>query len=203
MRQRTYRSIALCVAGVLWCGFLVLGVLFGAAFACSTDTSYCAESREKNGVYAGVLVDDRGRVLRDAKLTVWFESRDDEPPVRDFTTDARGRYCFVWASERSIPDVEARTADATIPSHRVRSTANWRSLRGANPPAGCQTTDARIPWMRADDASDSPEFVITLLVPMLSGAVLLLGLGRGRFGTLCRRVGTVLTLASTVLVFTL
>ncbi|HWT94091.1 MAG TPA: hypothetical protein VN238_13890 [Solirubrobacteraceae bacterium] len=203
MRQRNHRSTALCVAGVLWCGFLVVCVLFMTAFSCFGDTAYCAESREKNGVYAGVLQDEGGSVLRDARLTVSFESRADEDPVRDFTTDARGRYCFVWANERSIPDIEARTGNATVPSHLTGPTANWRPLRGADPPAGCQTSAAGVPWLRADGASDSPEFVITLLLPMFAGAVMLLGLGRDRIGRFCRRIGTVLTLASTVLIFSL
>lgn len=135
--------------------------------ACGWDTSYCAASHEKDTTYRGQLTADDGRVLADTAFTVAFESRLDAPRVGGFTTDADGTYCLVWATE------------ATTPLAYVDGTLAGRLEQDAEaPPGDCQTSDAEIPWNRADDLRSTPQFVGVFVPGALAILALVLGLLR-------------------------
>ena len=164
--------------GLLWCGFaLLLHVAFFGAFTCHADGSNCAFSHVKDGVYRGVLADDQGRPLTAATFTVGFESRSGLRDVGGFSTDAAGRYCIVWPSERIAP--YARVAGATYPIE-----AEWAPLNGAAPPRGCRPGDAGIPWNRADDFLDRWQYGSAFAALVAAMAVLGFALGFSATGRL-------------------
>src|SRR4051794_34096168 len=130
---------AVCGAGLVWC-IAVVAVHWGtASLGCAFDTSNCAYTHEKNGVYEGVLR-HRGRALENRRFSVAFESRSGEDDVAGFRTDADGRYCIVWADERITPF--ASTAGAADIALR-----GWRET--SDPGPRCQTADEGIPWNRS------------------------------------------------------
>jgi hypothetical protein len=195
-QRKTWVHRAVCLVALVWCGFVLLFHWVAGAFACGFDTSYCAYSHDKNGIYQGVLVDRRGRTLTDTTFTVAFESRRRAHPrdVSGFSTDAQGRYCIVWAQERDTPFAQFDSSETTIEQP-------WRALNGAQPPPGCQSGDQRIPWNRANDLTSSAQFlaVPAIVVP---GAVLLLvavALGAAPSGRRARSAGLLLSAASTAL----
>lgn len=193
--QRAWVHYALCLAGLAWCGAVVLFHSFAAALACGWDTSYCAQGRDKNGLYRGVLIDRQGHVARNTRFTVAFESRRNADPreVGGFSTDANGAFCIVWAQERSTPSI---TSDGA-PRGSIRG---WEPLNGADPPRRCQEGDRGIPWNRASDLKTSPQFMSVPALAVAAAALLLVALVGGRAETLrMRRSGLALTLASTLL----
>jgi hypothetical protein len=162
-----------CAVTLLWCGVVLLLHWAAGAFACGWDTSYCAQGRAKDGVYRGVLVDAGDRTLANTAFAVTFASRLTAPAVRGFTTDARGAYCVVWAEERIVPFITAGSSP-TLPTD-----VPWEPLRGAAPPAGCQSGDRGIPWNRSDDLQRTPQYISVFAVVLPGVALLLLGLVRG------------------------
>jgi hypothetical protein len=150
---RTAAVRAGAVLALLCCIALVLVNWALAVGKCSFDTSYCAESHEKDHVYTGVL---KGRPH--TRFTIAFASRRGERDVGGFATDARGRYCFLWAREDIVPYIHP-DAGATIPAR------SFRPLEESAPPARCQTGDAGIPWDRAEPVSDAWQ---SLTVPLLA-----------------------------------
>jgi hypothetical protein len=54
---------AICAAGLVWCAVVVAFHWLAGSLACALDTSYCAFSHEKDGVYAGILRDADGHKL--------------------------------------------------------------------------------------------------------------------------------------------
>ena len=187
---------ATCLIALVWCGIVLLLHWAFSAFACAWDTSNCALSRDKNGVYQGVLVDLQGRPIRNADFTVSFESRRSAHPrrVSGYSTDAQGRYCLIWSQERIIPFAYYNGSGTSI-------RGSWQPLDGASPPARCQAGDQGIPWRRADDLRSSVQFVAVpaLVIP---GSVLLLAgllLGGAPSAARVRTCGFVLTAAGTVL----
>ncbi len=98
--------------------------------------------------------------------------RDASPrSVQGFRTDPPGRYCIVWADERGLPYVES-VGEVRTP---------WQPLSGRRPPPGCRSGEEGIPWNRADNIIDSPQFLavpailvpgmILLLIPLVRGDV--------------------------------
>jgi hypothetical protein len=192
-KQRRWTGRVVCLVAVAWCGFVLLAHWTIAGLACASDTSDCAKSRGKNGVYTGVLRDDHGRPLRNRSFSVAFASRRGLDPVSGFHTDAKGRYCIVWASERIVPFVSVD--DGSSAPRGIDG--DWRPLAGARPPAGCEAGDAGIPWPRADDATTSWQFRTVPAVVAVAVGLLLVALLRG--GARVRRTGLALTLAGTLL----
>ena len=160
-----------------WCLVLPLPHWVASAFSCGFDTSYCAESRHKNGLYRGVLVDQQGRRLTNMPFSVDFETRRgrEGPSLVDgFATDGFGNYCVVWARERIIPR-------AYVDERYVAGIdGRWEPLNGSGPPRGCQEGDEGIPWNRADDRASSPQFISVFVLTLTSIALLLVGLGSDR-----------------------
>lgn len=185
-----------CLAALVWCGFVLLFHWAAGGFACGMDTSYCAQSRDKNGVYRGVFVDGQGRTLTDTAFSVAFESRRGARPrdVSGFSTDAHGRYCIIWAQERITPSAHVGGSEWSIRDP-------WQPLNGASPPPGCQAGDQGIPWNRADDLTTSAQFLAVPAVAVPGVVLLLVALVLGGAPTARnpRTAGIALTVASTLL----
>jgi hypothetical protein len=177
------------VIALMWAVLVLLVHWAAAGLACGWDTSNCATSHDKNGLYQGVLDERRGEPFTNTPFTVAFESRRHAHPreVAGFSTDAEGRYCIVWAQERITPF--AHVADLTRPIRGAR-----QPLNGTDPPPGCQTGDQAIPWNRADDLRRSLQF-LSVPAAVVPGMILLLvGLVGGASS---RRAGVVLILTGT------
>jgi hypothetical protein len=184
-----------CILGLAVCGFVLLVHYFFGGIACSFDTSYCAMTRHKDGLYRGVLRDRQGNVLADTPFTVRFESRRNERrrDVGGFRSDGQGRFCIVWPSEEITPFIELDGTDAIH--------TPWVSLGRQAPPPGCQPGDAGIPWNRSDDLESTIQFrsVPALLVPAAALLVLAFLFRMEGAGKLLQRGGLALTAAGTVL----
>jgi hypothetical protein len=185
-----------CLAAVGWCGVVLAAHWFAGTTACAWDTSYCALSHHKNGVYRGVLADPMGGAPPNASFTVTFESRRDADPrdVGGFSTDTHGSYCIVWALERITPFAHIGGADRRIDGH-------WQPLRGVKPAPSCQRGDQGIPWNRGSDLKSSPQFASVFAVALPTMGLLLIGLWvpRGRVALLVCAAGLALTVATTLL----
>jgi hypothetical protein len=140
-----------------------------AATACSQDTSYCAATTERNGIYTGTLSGSDGRPAANTHFEVLFASRGLERPRVRFTSDARGRYCILWPEEQVFP-----SSDATQ-QHRVANVGAWLPLDDRPPPRGCQVGNEGVPWQRAEDLASSWQFFMLVGLPAL--ALALLGAG--------------------------
>ena len=188
---------AACGLAFGWCLLLPIGHFVAAELSCGLENTYCAESRHKNGVYRGVLVDAHGRRLTNAPFSVAFETRRNEDPneVGGFSTDRFGNYCIVWARERIIP---IAYFDGSYRSIR----SPWQPLNGSQRPRNCQEGNHGIPWNRADDSKSSPQFLSVFVLTLTSVVLLLVGLALG--GAPAARpvqiAGLSATLASTLLV---
>lgn len=159
------------LAGLGLAGALVL--LFfnwaAASLTCSQDTSYCAESTEKDGIYRGDLVNLDGTPAANTEFTVSFQSREDEEDLA-FTTDASGAFCIRWAQEALTPylqDQDLLIAGREFPGDK-RITDFKESTAG---PPSCQSSDATIPWQNAEDLKSSWQYV--LMMGLAAGAALL------------------------------
>jgi hypothetical protein len=180
--------------------------LFGLATACSFDTSYCAQSSEKNGSYAGhmfnspLVADPSGRYehgitpgdrlplepYANQTFYVRFESRDREGlSLVPFHTDAAGNFCVSWANERITPSVE----DGNGLPLRTRSTLpvgetglDLGGLRYWQPghPPGCEESDEGIPWNRADGLGSSWRSWLLIILPVAAIGLLLASIARRR-----------------------
>ncbi|MDA0181615.1 hypothetical protein OJ997_15020 [Solirubrobacter phytolaccae] len=152
---------------------------------CGWDTSYCAESAEKDTTYQGVLETRDGRVLADTDFTVRFESRVGEPDVGGFSTDADGRYCLMWASEPVSPG--AYVGDEYV--NRLE-----RLGEDDVPVEPCQTSDASLPWNRTEEVTRTPQFLAAFIPGGLAILVLLVGVFRPTRALFA--LGSVLTAAT-------
>lgn len=113
-RPHTLRGAILIAAGVALCSLVFSG--WRSFTACGWDTSYCAQSRLKNGYYAGVLRDEvTGNIIRSRRVQLDLSSREDS--AVGMTTDALGRYCIVWADETLL------TAINVGPDHEIAFTS--------------------------------------------------------------------------------
>jgi hypothetical protein len=179
------------VAFVVTAALLMLGFdAFRATYACSLDTSYCAETTDRNGLYTGTLRDPEGRPAANTEFEVHFASRGlDRPRVR-FKTDARGRYCILWPKEDVFPSSQ-------VAENRSVSLNNWSPLENMAPPKGCQEGDAGVPWQRADDLASSWQFLTLVALPALALALLGAGIANvRRRGLLWARLAATLTVVS-------
>jgi hypothetical protein len=179
-----------CAAALVLC-VVVVAVHWGAtSLACAFDTSNCAYSHEKDGVYEGVL-SARGRPLDRRRFSVAFESRSGKPPVAGFRTDRDGRYCIVWAQERVTPF--ASTAGAGSIALR-----DWRQT--SEPPPRCQTADEGIPWNRSDDRMSRPQFIVPVVLAAAAAVPLLILLIGGPTRRGAVRAGVAMAAVTTVAV---
>lgn len=179
------------VAALVWTAFVVGSHWFAAMAGCAMDTSYCADSRHKDGVYTGFLVDGDGRPAASKDFSMSFESRHQfgRQGLVKFTSRPDGSFCIVWGQEAIKPgalvDDDGR--------QYVGQDATWRPLRGQDPPAGCQTSRRGIPWHRALDYASSPQYLLVLMLGAAGG----LALVAGRALSATRRAGLALTAATT------
>jgi hypothetical protein len=136
--------------------------------ACGLENTYCATSQLKNGYYAGEVRDPvSGQPVANRRLPIWFESRRDYRAT--INTDASAHYCIVWADEHSYPAVKL------TPNLDANLHDDWRPLGGQPPPQGCQTSNATIPWDRAEDLGSAWQWKLLVAVPLLALALLLCG----------------------------
>jgi hypothetical protein len=195
-RRDAWISRAVSAGAVVWCGLVLLFHFAAGAFQCGLDTSNCAVSASKNGIYQGVLIDEEYRTWADTSFSVAFASRRSSRPVGGFATDAHGEYCIVWAHERITPRAHVEDGGPSI-----QVDAPWRPLNGADPPPGCDAGDEGIPWNRGDDLQNTPQFFSVPVVIVPAAALLLLALliRRTPWTSLCRRGGLALTAVGTLL----
>jgi hypothetical protein len=170
-------QIALAILMILAAAVLALLQFVATGLTCAWDTSYCAASVDKNGVYEGTLLFGN-RPYRSSEFEVAFTSRRDRPKV-SFRTDERGHFCVRWASESivpyaSTPDGESLTSrdDGSV----VNGLSGWRDLEGREPPPGCEAGDAGIPWNRAEDATSTWQYWLLIVLPLAAIACLVLSL---------------------------
>jgi hypothetical protein len=137
------------------------------AFRCESDTSYCAESRDKASAYQGVLrMRIGGPALPDQAFDVSFETRESEGygPVR-FRSDGSGRYCYVWAVEAiEPPPVKADGRGARLDQ------AEGSPTKGP-PPSGCQRTSATVPWRATEGLGSAAPFLVVVALSVLAFAL--------------------------------
>jgi hypothetical protein len=148
------------------------------SLACSHDNANCAESTEKDGVYRGALVNHDGSPAANTEFTVAFQSREGEADVA-FTTDANGAFCIRWANESITPHVQEdqlTISEAEFPEDR--SLSNFKESTSG--PPDCQSSDATIPWNRAETLQSSWQFVLMMGLAAGAALVLLLALLRPR-----------------------
>jgi hypothetical protein len=191
--RRIWAGRAICVAALAWTAAVLFAHWMLASLTCAWDTSYCAHTREKNGIYQGVLVDSNDQPIAGTPFTVAFASRRDGRDVGGFSSDGDARYCIVWARERITPFVHFASGRETS----IRGP--WRPLHGPNPPPGCQSGDRGIPWDRADDLKSAPQFLLVAVLGFATMGLLLLGLalGRVRAATRVRGLGVAMTIVAT------
>jgi len=181
-------AVAGAVVGILIAGFVLLWDLAEGAVGCGEDTSYCAQSQDKNGTYTGQLLLD-GKPYADQAFEVAFESRDQADLGRvAFTTTTEGQFCIVWALERITPFAYTPTGQPLEESTRgIQGLSNWQPLDGL-PPDGCQEGDGGIPWYRADGLTRTWEYAVLLIVPALAGFLMISGVFHRREPRARRRV---------------
>jgi hypothetical protein len=173
-----WKARAICAAGLLWCGIVLLLHMLAGNLACWGDTSTCAVGPDRRVVYQGVLTDELGRPRADTPFTVAFGSRENQPRVGGLRTDANGGYCVFWAFERATPVVYVGsrvegTDGTSVPMGIL-------DKPGAPPPAGCAQPQADIPWKRADGVTDTWQYRSLQVVAITAALLLTLGLVRGR-----------------------
>lgn len=167
-RQTIFAALMIVVAASAG-----LAQWIGAELSCSLDTSNCAYSVEKTGVYEGTLRTNDGRPYRSAEFEVTFESRRDHPPI-SFQTDEAGRYCIHWANERSVPFAKTPSGEGLWGRESgFLGLGAWRDLGGSGPPPGCQESDEGIPWNRASDPERTWQYWLLTLLPFATFVLLL------------------------------
>lgn len=161
-------AIVLIVAAAL----LGFAHLFFVGFACSGDTSECAQSVEKDGYYAGFLRYPDGRLYRSAEFEVEFASRQGMPALT-FETDELGRYCLRWANERVYPKPTTPAGERLVGGDSgIPNLSPWEEAGPFGAPSGCQESSGGIPWNRADDAESTWQSRLLTLLPLASIALL-------------------------------
>jgi hypothetical protein len=165
-------AIVLIVAAAL-VGF---AHLFFVGFACSGDTSECAQSSKKNGVYEGTLSYPDGRLYRSAEFEVAFASRKNESDLT-FETDAQGHYCIRWANERTYPTATTPAGEPLAGSGTGGpSLGPWDELSFFGAPTDCEEGSGGVPWNRADDAESTWQSRLLILLPLASIAAMIAAL---------------------------
>jgi hypothetical protein len=163
----TRNQIVFAVLMVLAAALMVLVHWTASDVNCFWDTSTCARSVEKDGVYEGTLQTDDGQLYRSSEFEVRFGSREQEPKV-SFQTDENGSYCIVWA--------EDSYASATTPGgESLSGLGSWRDLGDRDPPPGCQESDEGVPWQNTEELESTWQFWLLIILPI--AAIIVLGWG--------------------------
>ncbi len=185
MNRLTRKQIVVAVLLILVAVVVGLANIVFTGFACAWDTSTCAESSEKNGVYEGVI----GGISSPSVFMVEFGSRSSGDLVPLFT-DENGHYCLRWAEE-DVATVRSLTGSA-ISTSQGSSLGSWRDLNGSDPPPDCQESFEGIPWRAAEDAETTWQYWLLLVLPAIAIVVLISALigqrtryGRGLFAAGC------------------
>jgi hypothetical protein len=154
---------------VLLLGAVLLGLAHFTfvSFACSGDTSECAQSTTKDGYYEGTLYSLDGRPYRSAEVEVEFASRRNESDVK-FATDPGGHLCIVWADERAYPKPRTPTGEPLVGSDGGSALSPFHDLGLLAPPRDCQESSEGVPWNHADDAGSHWQSWLLYLLPLAS-----------------------------------
>ena len=163
---------------IVGAGALLLLHFFSAGFSCAWDTSTCAESTEKNGVYEGFLQGADGEPYRSGVFAVEFGSRAGEEYV-PFRTDEDGHYCIRWAEE-DFATVRSVTGESISTPEGNSYLGSWRDLDGSDPPPGCQESFANVPWSGAADKESTWQYWLLVALPIAAIFVLFAALGSWR-----------------------
>lgn len=147
----------------------LLANFVAGAFACSFDTSYCADSRDELGVVHGMIVDEKEQPVGGVEFHLTDDTypRDDPGPV--FVSNPDGRFCVLWPEGSTRPF--AQPLDPTL-----RSTLVEPASIGFPPPGPCQTTDRRAAWYRYEDLESNWQYLTLTALPA-SAFALVLGAG--------------------------
>jgi hypothetical protein len=167
------KTRVVCVAGLLWCGAVLLLHAVAADLSC-WEYKPCADPVRRT-IYRGVLSDEHGHPLPSTPFTVAFASRADQPRLGRFRTDGHGGYCVVWAYESSVPMLYD---EAIISRTPVRM--ETLDKPDATPPAGCATPRVKIPWKRSFAITGTWQYRSLTFVMIIPALLLLVGLARGR-----------------------
>jgi hypothetical protein len=162
----------------------VLATLYVDGITCSSETSFCASSTDKDSVYSGRLAlspDDDGALYRDQEFLVSFKSRQGEEPVA-FRTDHEGRFCIRWAHESYYPNARTPDGRPLFVFGRPAPPLSELGLTSAPTPIvqrslPCEEGDGGVPWYRAEDLTGSWQYKLLLAIPIaafLVGALALL-----------------------------
>lgn len=181
----TARGFTVAVAGLVAALFLIGFDYAVSAFSCSLDTSYCAKSRKKNGIYTGTLLTTDREPAANVQFTVSFESRAGEDPVA-FRTGDDGSFCIRWAEESVTPSIEQSgliLQGSEVAQDRRLTDFQTVEEGGGGPLPGCQEGDAGIPWNRADDLRSSWQFALMVGLAAAAGLIFLLALLRSGMRT--------------------
>ena len=164
MNGLTRGQVVLAVLLIVAAAAVLLGHFASSGFSCFWDTSTCASSTEKSGVYEGALLTQDGRPYRSSPFTVEFGSRAGEDDV-PFRTDEEGRYCIHWADEETA---SVRGPDGVLLSNELGYTSldGWRDLGGRDPPPGCQESFLGVPWSGAEDKESTWQYWLMALLPV-------------------------------------
>jgi hypothetical protein len=170
MTQRSVRNAESGIGKPLVAVAAVVAVCAGgfniiaAGWVCDQDTSYCAFSHDRDGFYTGILADRDGTPLVNRRFSFVVESRRElrAPTLQSGTA---GRVCVLWPQERGTPLALAGGAATSL--------RRWTAVRDSPAPAGCSTSDAAIPWNRADDLTSRWQFLAVLALSLVSVATLL------------------------------
>lgn len=165
LSQRS-QSVVLAAIGLLVCAVLALMNFVAVGLSCD-DSSRCARGTAKDGTYQGTLIDPSTKRPRANVIAPLYFPSIDKVAGR-LRTDGAGRYCVVWAKESVYPTARLGPTDESL---RVA----WQPLAGADPPVGCQTFAAEIPWNRALGADGRYESRIVYLLVGLAALLLVSG----------------------------
>ncbi|MDQ2631156.1 MAG: hypothetical protein M3Y75_09330 [Actinomycetota bacterium] len=174
MNGLTKGQIAFAILLIVVAALAALAHVFFTGFGCVWDTSTCAESSEKNGVYEGFLRTGSGEPYSSSVFTVGFGSREGDEEV-PFRTDEDGHYCIRWAEE-DYATVRGPNSESISTPEGGNSLTSWRDLNGRDPPPDCQESFVGIPWYAAEDAETTWQYWLLVVLPLAAIAVLLAAL---------------------------
>ena len=172
---------------LLWTVLVLLAHLLVGSFTCGRDTADCGVTRHKTMVYRGYVP------FSNTSFKVAFPSIVEYGGlVGGFRTDRNGHYCIVWAPESGTFIINGHETTFGPP--------DGRTLRGPVP-GGCQSGDRGLPWWRARDLGDSPQYRSVAYAALLTMLVLVFGLigEPPKLASRVRATGVVLALASSIL----
>lgn len=194
----TVPAIAVGLVAVATVLLLGLNCLRGAT-RCAWGTSNCAYSAQKSGYYAGKLtLTGHPRVVGLA-----LGSRPGARPI-SLRLDDAGRYCVVWAHERSAVATSLRQGQQFATNgYRSVPLAPWRALGRSGPPVGCQHVTAGVPWNRQSGLESAWQFEALIGVAILGLRLLLVGRAIRPAGLLAFSLAALALLTNAALSFTI